>query len=193
MKIFQSRSKIFNLMVGALFVVLFAIMANGCGGGGGDSSTPPPPPPPPPPPAVVAPGVPTNFTVVGTPDALLSATLTWSAPTTGGEPTSYEIYRSTTADNIFDPASHLISLPATTYEFIDNAGLDYGVTTYWIVVAKNAGGETPTLPADYTFVEAPGEAFNIVVASSAEGGELSAAASHRMAGLLSWNIITDVW
>lgn len=142
MKMIQLRSKKFVSMVAALFVVLFGIMANGCGGGGGGTSTIP---------TVEAPGVPTNFVVVATPaGGDLSATLAWAAPTTGGEPTSYEIYRSTTADNIFDPANHLISLQATTYEFIDNAGLERGVTSYWIVAAKNAGGETPTLPQGYT-------------------------------------------
>ena len=155
-------------------MVFFGIIAIGCGGGGsstvvvGDGE---------PLPTIVAPGVPTNFTVEATPNALLSTTLTWSAPTTGGEVSSYEIYRSTTVDNIFNPANHLISLPATTDEFIDNAGLDYGVTTYWIVVAKNDGGETPTLPADYTFVEAPGVPTNFAVAASAVGGDLSATLS----------------
>ncbi len=172
MKMIQAESKKFLSIVAVFFVVLFVMFAKGCGGGGsstvvdGDDGVPPT--------VVAAPGVPTNFTVVATPNALLSATLTWSAPTTGDAPTSYEIYRSTTADNIFDPANLLISLPATTYEFIDDAGLDYGVTTYWIVVATNDGGETPTLPADYTFVEAPGVPTNFVVAVSAVGGDLSA-------------------
>ncbi|MDX1808331.1 MAG: fibronectin type III domain-containing protein [Sulfurospirillaceae bacterium] len=140
MKTFQSRNKVLVSMVAMLFVVLFGIMASGCGGGG-DSTTQ----------TVEAPGMPTNFTVVATPSGgALSATLSWSAPTTGGNVTSYEIYRSTTAANIFDPANHLISLPATTHEFIDNAGLERGVTTYWIVAAKNAGGETTTLPQSYT-------------------------------------------
>ena len=138
MKMIQSKSKKFVSIVAALFVVLFGIMASGCGGGGGGVG-------------VEAPGVPTNFVVVASAaGGDLSATLAWEPPTTGGETTSYEIYRSTTADNIFDPANHLISLPATTYEFIDNAGLERGVTTYWIVAAKNAGGETPTLPGEYT-------------------------------------------
>ena len=171
MRMFESERKKFLSMMAAFFVVLFAMFANGCGGGGssGDDGGIVPPPP-----TVVAPGVPTNFTVVATPDALLSATLTWSAPTTGDAPTSYEIYRGTTADNI---VNHLISLPATANEFIDDAGLDYGVTYYWIVVAKNDGGVASTLPADYTFIEPPGAPTNFVVSPSAVGGDLSATLS----------------
>ena len=129
-------------MMAALFVAFLVIMSTGCSkdGGSGDNNI-----------FVEAPGVPTNFTVVASPaGGDLSATLAWSVPTTGGELTSYEIYRSTTAGTVFDPANHLLSLPATTFEFIDNAGLERSVTTYWIVAAKNAGGETPTLPGEYT-------------------------------------------
>ena len=91
--------------------------------------------------------MPTNFTVFRTPTATLSATVTWSAPASGGAPTTYEIYRSTTAGSVFQPANHLITVSAvagqTNYDFIDNAGLT-AVNTYWVVSAKNAGGETPT-------------------------------------------------
>jgi len=167
MKMIQLESKKFVSIMAIFFAILFGIMANGCGGGGGGGDTYTPPPP-----TVEAPGVPTNFMVDATPNAL-SATLTWSAPTTGGEPTSYEIYRSTTANNIFDPANHLTSLPATANEFIDDAGLDYGVTYYWIVVAKNDGGETPTLPADLTFVEAPGAPENLAIAGQKGHGMLT--------------------
>lgn len=103
-------------------------------------------------PVVAAPGVPTNFTVVRTPEVTLSATLSWSAPTTGGAPTSFEIYRSTTAGSVFQLDNHIISIPVeagkTNYTFIDNAGLT-AVNTYWVVSAKNAGGETPTTEVLY--------------------------------------------
>ncbi len=146
MKTIQSKSKQFVSMVAVFFMVLFGIMASGCGGGGGGGG-------------VAAPGAPTNFVVVATPaGGNLSATLAWSPPTTGGEPTSYEIYKYSTTELIpeppvFDPDNHLITIPVvegqTLYEFIDNAGLERGVYTYWIVTAKNAGGETPTLPEYY--------------------------------------------
>ena len=122
----------------------------GCGGGnsGTDDGS-----------AVAAPGVPTNFTVVGVSGELLSATLTWSPPATGGAPTSYEIYRSTTAGTAFQPDNHLISVPVVagqaSYTFVDNAGLT-PVDTYWVVSAKNAGGETPTAEATYKPVGPPG-------------------------------------
>jgi len=183
MKMFESERKKFLSMLAAFFVVLFAMFANGCGGGGssGDGGIVPPPP------TVEAPGVPTNFAVVATPDALLSATLTWSVPTTGGAVDTYEIYRSTTADNILDPANHIGSIPAVEgqidYEFIDNVGLEYDVTTYWIVVAKNASGETATLPADCTLIEPPGVPNNFVVAGTKGGQDLSAT--------LTWNVPTS--
>ncbi len=184
MKMIQSRSKKFVSIAAMLFMVLFGFMASGCGGGGSsgvdDGGVLPPPP------AVVAPGAPTNFTVVATPDALLSATLSWEAPTTGGAVETYEIYRSTTKDNILDPANHIGSISAvegqTSYEFIDNAGLEYDLITYWIVVAKNAGGETPTLPADYTPVEPPGVPMNFTVVENKGGQDLSAT--------LTWNVPT---
>ncbi|MFC2074236.1 hypothetical protein ACFLR3_03190 [Campylobacterota bacterium] len=148
MKTIQLRSKQLLLTMTTFVVIFLGILATGCSGGdsgtifwsSGDNGI-----------VVEAPGEPTNFTVVATAaGGDLSATLAWSAPTTGGEPTSYEIYRSNTAENLFDPDNHLLSLPTTTFEFIDNAGLERGVTTYWIVAAKNAGGETPTLPANFT-------------------------------------------
>lgn len=147
MKTIQLKNKKFMSMVSTLFVALFIMMANGCSSGSDSSSSGV---------SVEAPGAPTNFTVVATPaGGDLSATLAWSAPTTGGEPTSYEIYRITTDPSaidviVFDPANHLLSLPITTFEFVDNAGLERGQTTHWIVTAKNAGGETSTLPGVYT-------------------------------------------
>jgi len=103
-------------------------------------------------PTVQAPGVPTNLAVAKTEgeEVILSATLTWSPPTpgTGGDPETFEIYRSLTAGETFLPDNHLISIPVVagqaSYEFIDNAGLTPRVDIYWVVSAKNAGGETPT-------------------------------------------------
>ncbi len=110
-------------------------------------------------PTVDAPGMPTNFTVERTPEAILSATLSWSVPASGGDPVSYEIYRSTTAGTVYQPANHLISVAAvaskSTYTFVDNAGLT-PVNTYWVVSAKNAGGETPTAEVLYKPIGPPG-------------------------------------
>lgn len=134
MKAIQWQSKKFVSMVAALFVVLFVIMANGCGGG--DS--------------VQAPGAPQNFAIDdGRSKGNLNLTLTWNAPITGGAPTSYEIYRSTTeptaANPVFQPKNHLTTLSATTFEYIESTKADDNVTTtYWVVAAKNAGGETPS-------------------------------------------------
>ena len=125
-----------------------ALAFGGCGSGSdtppGDSTQPVP--------TVEAPGAPLDFTVVRTPEATLSADLSWSAPRTGGAPATYEIYRSTTAGTVFQPDNHLITIPArageTSYAFTDNAGLT-AVDTYWVVSAKNAGGETPTTEVMY--------------------------------------------
>ena len=127
--------------------VAFAL--GGCGSGSDTATTS----------GVAAPGVPTNFTVVRTPTETLSATLNWSAPVSGGAPATYEIYRSTTAGSAFQPANHLITVSAVAgqanYEFIDNAGLT-AVNTYWVVSAKNAGGETPTAEVMYKPIGGPG-------------------------------------
>lgn len=109
--------------------------------------------------SVVAPEAPTGLTVERTPETTLSATVTWSAAAAGGVPDSFEIYRSTTAGTAFLPANHLISIPAvvgqaTPYTFIDNAGLT-PVDTYWVVSAKNAGGETPTAEVLYKPIGSP--------------------------------------
>jgi len=125
----------------AAVLAVFAFAFGGCGGGSDSSTTPTPTPTPTP--TVAAPGAPTSFTVVRTPEATLSADLAWSAPTTGGAVASYEIYRSTTVGTAFQPDNHVISLPASVYTFTDNAGLT-AVDTYWVVSAKNAGGETPS-------------------------------------------------
>lgn len=137
MKMSQAKNRKFVTMIAAFFMVLFGMLANGCGGGGGGGGT-----------TVEAPGAPINFVVLASASGGdLSATLQWEAPTTGGEVASYELYRYS------EPSTtplHLISLSATTYEFIDNAGLERGIETCWILAAKNAGGETTTSPACYT-------------------------------------------
>jgi hypothetical protein len=120
-----------------------AFAVTGCGSGGGGDS------------AVAAPGVPSLFdvvkTTVGGPP---SATLTWAPPTTGGTPASFEIYRSTTTGTAFLPENHVVSINyvagQASYTFIDNASLTGKTAYYWIVSAKNAGGETPTAEATVT-------------------------------------------
>lgn len=140
MKTIQWQSKKFISMVAALFVVLFVIMIKGCGGGDSSSDL-----------FVEASGAPQNFAIDDSKaSGLLTLTLTWDAPITGGVPTSYEIYRSTTeptAENpVFQPKNHLTSLSATTFEYIESSKVDDIVTTtYWVVAAKNASGETPSV------------------------------------------------
>ncbi len=156
MKMIQSESKKFVSIMAVFFAVLFGMMVNGCGGGGGGGTTTTT--------TAVAPGVPTNFTVVGNKGSqYLSATLTWDVPTTGSAPTSYEIYRSTTAGTVFNPDNHLISIAAVegqiSYAFIDNAGLERDVPTYWVVAAKNSSGETPTPEVMFEFTTGEVESY----------------------------------
>lgn len=129
------------LSIAATFMVtiVIAFAVSGCSSGGG-SSTPAVA-------TVAAPGAPTSFAIAQTTNGLMSETLTWAPPATGGAPASYEVYRGTVAGAAFQPANHIISIPAvagqTSYTFVDDAGLTH-VATYWVVSAKNAGGETPT-------------------------------------------------
>jgi len=136
------------LSISAMVAVaaMVASTVGGCGGSDGGGG-------------VLAPGEPTNLTVVRTPETTLSATVTWEAPLSGGAPDTYEIYRSTTAGTVFQADNHVISIPAvagqtTPYSFIDNAGLT-PVNTYWVVSAKNAGGETPTGEVLYKPIGSP--------------------------------------
>ena len=102
---------------------------------------------------VAAPGTPTSFTVTGGENV---ATLQWSPPAvsaTAGLPTSYEVYRSTAsapAATIASSANFVTTIPVvagqTIYSFT-NLGLPGATTYYFVVTAKNAGGETPSAVA----------------------------------------------
>ncbi len=134
-------------MAGMAGIALVASGLTACGGGSSSSTTSTAVPT-----TLAAPGVPTSFTVVGTQGQTLSATLTWAPPTSGAAPTSYEIYRSTTAGGAYSADNHLVSIPVvageTSYSFVDNAGLS-AVDTYWVISAKNSSGETPTAEVSY--------------------------------------------
>jgi len=116
-----------------------------------------------PPVTVPAPGAPTNLTAVRTPDQILSATLGWSAPLegSGGDPDSYEVYRTQTdpaVAEIVDEENLVISIPAVDgqadYQYVDNAGVLPG-DNWWVVSAKNAGGETPSEVAGPVDIKGP--------------------------------------
>lgn len=124
-----------------------ALSLSGCGGSSSSSTTPTTP-------TVAAPGAPTAFSVTGGENV---ATLQWSPPVasaTTGEPTTYEIYGSTT-DNatttLVDPANLIASIPVvatqTTYSYTALNLVGGNATHYFVVAAKNAGGETPSAVA----------------------------------------------
>ena len=147
----RRMSRLIATAAGVTATVLLAFGLSACGGGGSSTSSATPS-------ALAVPGVPTNFTVSGVNGQTLSATVSWSVPTSGATPTSYEIYRSTTAGTAYSSTNHLISIPVVagqgSYSFLDNAGLS-GVDTYWVVSAKNASGETPTAEVTYKPIGSP--------------------------------------
>lgn len=103
---------------------------------------------------VIPAGAPVNVSVIRTPETTLSATLSWNKPGTG-TPTSYEIYRALTGGTAYNPANHVASVPAGTYKYIDNSGLVGNTTYYWVVSAKNSGGETPSSEVSLKVIGSP--------------------------------------
>ena len=65
-------------------------------------------------------------------------TLTWTAPTTGGAPVSYNVKRSTSAG----AESQLASVLAPTLTYVDTNGVG-GTKYFYVVSAVNSGGESP--------------------------------------------------
>lgn len=125
----------------AMFAVasITALSFSGCGGSSSSAD---------PPPTVAAPAAPTALTATAGENVV---TLQWSPPaasTTAGLPVSYEIYRSTTAttaETIVDATNFVTTTPVvdgqTVYSLTD-LGLAGTTTYYFVVTAKNAGGET---------------------------------------------------
>ena len=105
----------------------------------------------PPPATVAAPGAPTALTATGGENVV---TLQWSPPAasaTAGLPDSYEIYRSTTATTaatLVAPAYFVTTIPVVAgqavYSFTNTGLAGANTTYYFLVTAKNAGGETPS-------------------------------------------------
>jgi len=123
---------------------LTGVALTGCGNDSNDSA---------PPPVVAAPDAPTSFTATAGENLV---DLSWSPPAasvTAGPPASYVIYVSTTdttVATVFVPDNLLAEVPVvdgrTVYNFT-NSGLPGTVDHYYVVTAKNAGGETPSLLA----------------------------------------------
>jgi len=136
--------------VAALAVAsLAALSLSGCGGGSSDAASPPPV-------TIAAPGEPTALTVTGGENV---ATLVWSPPAVSastGLPDSFEIYRGTTAPStaatLVAPANLVASIPAVAAQTTPYSHTDIGLPGanteyYYVVTAKNAGGETPSAVA----------------------------------------------
>lgn len=131
----------------AATVAASAVMAFALTACGSDDAVAPPPA------TIAAPGAPTAFTATAGENVV---TLQWSPPAasaTAGLPDSYEIYRSTTATTpatLVAPAYFVTTIPVVpgqaVYSFTD-IGLAGNTTYYFVVTAKNAGGETPSTVA----------------------------------------------
>ena len=121
---------------------LMALSISGCGGSSADVLAAPVEP------IVVAPAASTAFVATAGENVV---TLQWSPPvasTVVGLPDSYEIYRSTTettATALVNATNFVTTTPVvngqTAYSFT-NIGLAGTTTYYFVVTAKNAGGET---------------------------------------------------
>lgn len=139
-----------RFVTGAAAFAVASVTALSLSGCGGSSSTTPVTP------TIAAPGAPTAFTVTGGENV---ATLQWSPPAasaTTGEPATFEIYRSTTATanpaDLVIPTNLVKSIDAVAGQTTPYAYTDVGLpganaVYYYVVAAKNAGGETPSAVA----------------------------------------------
>lgn len=75
-------------------------------------------------------------------------TLTWTAPTTGGAPTTYNILRGTATG----AETALASVPATQLTYVDTAGVG-GTKYFYTITAQNgAGTSAPSSEVSATFL-----------------------------------------
>ena len=75
-------------------------------------------------------------------------TLTWTAPTTGGAPTSYNVLRGTAAGSETQLAT--VAAPATTY--VDTTGVGGTKYFYEVEAVNSAGTSVPSNEASATFL-----------------------------------------
>lgn len=89
--------------------------------------------------------------------------LTWTAPTTGGAPASYNVKRGTASGSEVTIAS----VPAATLTYSDTTGVG-GVKYFYVVTAVNASGESgPSNEASATFfLAAPGAPGGLTAAAN---------------------------
>jgi subtilisin family serine protease len=85
-------------------------------------------------PLVSAPGAPQNLTARAKKNAVQ---LSWQAPSSGGAPTGYKVYRGTSSSNLTFVAT------LNTSTSFNNTGLTRGVTYFFQVSATNSAGEGP--------------------------------------------------
>ncbi|HPV15256.1 MAG TPA: choice-of-anchor D domain-containing protein, partial [Candidatus Cloacimonadota bacterium] len=83
-------------------------------------------------------------------NVVTTPTFTWTAPATGGVPTSYNIYCDTN-----ETPTTLVGT-STTLSFTLDTPLSYSTTYYWTVTAENAEGESvPATPRSFTTIADP--------------------------------------
>ena len=83
-------------------------------------------------------------------DVSITPTLTWTAPTSGGEVVEYFVYLGETATTLV----RIAELPATETSFAVAPALPYNTTHYWRIVASNAQGEgEPSATWNFTTID----------------------------------------
>ncbi len=87
-------------------------------------------------------------------------TLSWSAPTTGDAPTSYDLFVGTTADDV----NTFIENYTGTNTGTDLTVNAYNATIYWRIAPKNAAGDNMTC-AVWTFTTAGSPGYCLVAAN----------------------------
>jgi hypothetical protein len=97
------------------------------------------------------PGAPTYVSASLTPETTLSITLNWSAPSSGGPITSFNVYRSATSATATDFAKiNPAPIPATTFTYVDASGLVGRTTYYYYLTAMGTSESVPSLVVNAT-------------------------------------------
>jgi hypothetical protein len=89
------------------------------------------------------------FAMIAAAQSVHSVTLNWVAPTSGGQVTGYNIYRSLTSGTYTtSPLASVSGMATTTYTDLSGTGnvLVEGTTYYYVVTSTGPGGESVHSP-----------------------------------------------
>lgn len=93
-----------------------------------------------------------------------SATLNWSAPSSGDAPSSYIVQRATVTGGVVGAFSTIATVPAPTTTYVDSTVLA-GDSYEYQVAAENSAGESAFVQSTVQVVPlaAPGPVLNLTV------------------------------